>query len=187
MPEPPHFVNTDVDELLRNLELRNELEPYFDESVSRILFQRLPLSAENDFLASMLEWEIAPVEPVYRWFEPELRLPGPDSLTEEKLSQLLGEVVEKLFEKKIQLDFTDHLSDRELYTLIYRGILPSREKNLKHRNSFIHWDCSAGDSDIWLRYYASDDDREQWSDSYDQPLPPKQVPCHHRDLPQHPF
>ncbi len=58
MSEHIHFVSTEVDELLRNLELRDELEPYFDESVSRILFQRLPLAAENDFLASMLEWEI---------------------------------------------------------------------------------------------------------------------------------
>lgn len=188
MTEQPHFTTTEVDELIRNAELRTELEPYLDESVSRILYyHRLPLRLENEFLASMLEWEIAPVEPIYRWFEPELRIPSPDTLSDEKLIQLLDELIEKLFEKKLLLDFTDHLSDRELYSLIYRDILPSREKNLRHRNSFIHWDCSAGDSDIWLRFYATDDDREQWSDYYDEPLPPKQIPCHHRDLPQHPF
>ena len=186
MPEQPHFVNTDVDEILRNAELRTELEPYFDESISRIL-HHLPLRLENEFLESMLEWEMAPVEPIYRWFEPELRIPFPDGLSDEKLSQLMGEIIAKLFEKKIVLDFTDHLLDRELYTMIYRDILPSREKNLLHRNSFIHWDCSGGDSDIWLRYYASDDDREQWSDYYEQSLPPKELPCQHRDLPQYPF
>ncbi len=146
MSEFSSTINTDVEELLRNVELRDELEPFFDEAVSRVVFQRLPLSAENDFLASMLEWEHAPVEAIYRWFEPELRLPSPDSLSDERLSLLLQSVVETLFEKKIQLDFTDHLSDRELYTIIYRGILPSREKNLKRRSSFIHWDCTAGDS-----------------------------------------
>ena len=187
MPEQPHFVNTEVDELLRNVELRTELEPYFDESISRILYHHLPLRLENEFLASMLEWETAPIEPIYRWFEPELRLPSPETLTDDKLSQLLEEVIAKMFEKKIVLDFTDHMTDRELYTTIYRDILPSREKNLKHRNSFIHWDCSGGDSETWLRFYASDDDREQWSDYYDQPLPPKQLPSQHRDLPQYPF
>jgi hypothetical protein len=185
--EQLHFENVEVDELLLNAELRTELEPYYDESVSRIHFQHHPLRFENEFLASMLDWEVAPVEPIYRWFEPELHIPSPDSLSDEKLSQVLDDIIKKLFEKKLLLDFTEHLSDRELYTLIYRGILPSREKKLKHRNSFIHWDCSGGNSDIWLSYYASDEDREQWADYYDEPLPPKQLPSHQRDLPQHPF
>lgn len=184
MLEQPHFTHTEADELVRNAELRTELEPYLDEAVSRVRFQYRSLRQENEFLASMLDWEMAAVEPIYRWFEPELRIPSPGYLSDEKLSQILEEVISKLFEKKIILDFTDHLSDRELYSLIYRWILPSMEKNLKQRISFIHWDCSGGDSDIWLRYYASDDDREQWSDYYDEPLPPKELPAHHRDLPQ---
>lgn len=187
MSSQPHFNNTDVDALILNAELRSEIEPYLDESVSRVLFQRLPVSFENEFLASMLAWEVAPVEPIYRWFEPELRLPSPESIADEKLDQFLSNVIDKLYEKKIVLDFTDHLTNRELYTMIYRDILPSREKNLKQRNSFVHWDCSGGDSDIWLRFYASDDDREQWSDYYQEPLPPRQIPCKHRDLPQQPF
>ncbi|MDR3197744.1 MAG: hypothetical protein LBU34_07725 [Planctomycetaceae bacterium] len=187
MPEQPNFSDTEIDELILNAELRTEIEPYLDESVFRVPFQHLPLRLENEFLASMLEWEVAPVEPIYRWFEPELHIPSPDSLLDEKVSQVLDDVIAKLFEKKILLDFTDHLSDRELYTLIYRDILPSREKNLKHRNNFIHWDCSGGDSDIWLRFYASDEERELWTDNYDEPLPPKQLPSHQRDLPQHPF
>ncbi len=187
MPEQPHFSSSEVDDLLRNAELRNELEPYFDESVSCVLFHKFPIRFENEFLASMLEWEVAPVLPIYRWFEPELRLPSPDALSDEKLSQVLDDVIAKMYEKKIQLDFTDHLSDRELYTLIYRDILPSREKKLDHRNSFVHWDCSEGKSDVWLSFYASDDDRDQWSDLYDEPLPPKRLPSFHRNMPQHPF
>ncbi|MDR1923849.1 MAG: hypothetical protein LBQ66_05705 [Planctomycetaceae bacterium] len=178
---------SDVDDLIRNAELRAEIEPYIDESVNRIFLRSFPIRFENEFLASMLDWESAPVEPIYRWFEPELRIPAPESLPDEKLSLILFDLINKLYDKKIVLDFTDHLSDRELYGLIYRGILPSREKNLRHRSSFIHWDCSYGDSDIWLAYYASDDDREQWSDCYDEPLPQKQIPRYHRDLPQCPF
>ena len=187
MPEQPHFSSSDVDEMLRNAELRNELEPYLDESVSCVLFQHFPLRFENDFLASMLEWEVAPVLPIYRWFEPELRLPPPESLSDDKLRQLLEDVIEKMYEKKIQLDFTEHLSDRELYSLIYRDILPSKEKKLEHRNCYIHWDCSEGNSDVWLSFYASDDDRDHWADLYDEPLPPKRLPCFPRNLPQNPF
>ena len=68
--------------LLRNAELRDELERYFDESISRVNVQHLTLAAENEFLASMLAWEQAPVLPIYRWFEPELRLPRPEALSD---------------------------------------------------------------------------------------------------------
>ena len=39
---------------MRNAELRDELEPYYDESISRVSVHRLPLSVENEYLASML-------------------------------------------------------------------------------------------------------------------------------------
>ena len=39
----------EVEELLRNAELRDELEPFYDESISRINVQHLPLAVENEF------------------------------------------------------------------------------------------------------------------------------------------
>ncbi|MGL6193569.1 MAG: hypothetical protein ACRC2T_01965 [Thermoguttaceae bacterium] len=176
---------SEVDELIRNAELRSELEPYFDESISIINAHHFSLKFENEFLASMLAWETAPIQPIYRWFEPEMRLPSPDCLNAESLAVILNEIIGKLYEKKIVLDFTDHLSDRELYTLILHDILPSREKKLDSRNSFIHWDCShaGGDPNVWLTYYASDEDRESWAEIYHQQLPQKVVPQFHRDLP----
>ena len=173
-----------IEELVRNAELRTELEPYADESVGLVRFVHQSLLYENEFLAGMLDWEISPAEPIYKWFTPELSLPAPGRLNDEQLLQVLENVVEKLFEKKLILDFADHLSDRELYTLIYRDILPSREKNLQSRNGFIHWDCSCGDDEIWLRYYASDDEREQYQECTGELLPPKEVPPHYRSLPQ---
>jgi len=180
----PHF--EEVEELLRNAELRNELEPFYDESISRINVQHLPLAVENEFLASMLAWEQAPVLPIYRWFDPELRPPRPGSLNDEDLHQILWDVIEKLFEKRIVLDFTDHLSDRELYCLIYRDILPSREKKIDSARNYLHWDCAGADGnpDVWLRYYATDEEREAWAATYRQPLPPTAVPPFPRQLPQ---
>jgi hypothetical protein len=182
----PH--SDEVDQLMRNAELRDELERYFDESIARVNVQQLTLAAENDFLASMLAWEQAPVLPIYRWFEPELRPPRPDVLDDEDLHAILSELILKLFERRIVLDFTDHLSDRELYCLILRDILPAREKKLDWPKSFLHWDCTGpnGDPDVWLRYYASDEDREEWSETYRQPLPPSERPAYPRDLPCEP-
>jgi len=174
----------EVEELVLNAELRTELEPFADESLSRVRLVHRSLRHENEFLAGMLDWEVSPVEPIARWYMPELAIPAPNRLSDDRLLQELENVIEKLFEKKMILDFTDHLSDRELYTLIYRDILPSREKNLRHRNGFIHWDCSCGDDETWFRFYASDDEREEHEGWTGECLPPKEVPPHYRDLPQ---
>ncbi len=133
----------EVDQLLRNAELRDELERCFDESISRVNVQHFSLAAENEFLAAMLAWEQAPVLPIYRWFEPELRPPRPESLDEESLKRILWDVIRKLYQKRIVLDFTDHLNDRELYRLLFRDILPAREKKIDWPNNYLHWDCTA--------------------------------------------
>ncbi len=178
----------EVEQLLRNAELRDELERYLDESISRVNVQQLPLAAENEFLASMLAWEQAPVLPVYRWFEPELRPPRPEVLNDQDLHLILWDVIYKLFERRIVLDFTEHLSDRRLYCLIYRDILPAREKKLDNPNNYLHWDCTgpAGDPEIWLTFYASQEERQDWAETYRQPLPPRAARPYPRVLPREP-
>ena len=175
----------EVEELLRNAELRNALEPFYDEAISRVNVQHLPLSVENEFLSAMLAWELAPVLPIYRWFEPELRPPRPGALADENLHEILWDVINKLHKKRIVLDFTDHLSDRDLYALIYRDILPSREKMIVSGRNYLHWDCTGPnrDPEVWLRYYATEEDREYWAETYHLPLPKRIDPPHPRDLP----
>ncbi len=188
MHKPPRPQPDEVEQLLRNAELRDELERYLDESISRVNVQHLTLAAENEFLACMLAWEQAPVLPIYRWCEPELRPPRPGSLNGEDLHDILRDLIRRLFAKRIVLDFTDHLCDRELYCLIFRDILPAREKKLDWPNNYLHWDCTGPtrDPDIWLRYYATEEEREQWSATYHQPLPPAADCPYPRKLPHEP-
>jgi hypothetical protein len=47
----------EVDQLMLNARLRDELEPYLDESVDLVDVRRMSTPMENEFLASMLEWE----------------------------------------------------------------------------------------------------------------------------------
>ena len=91
----------EVEHLLRNAELRNELEPYFDESIRSVNVDELPTPVENEFLASMLAWERAPILPIGQWFDPELRLPSPDALTNRQLQELLWDTIHKLHERRI--------------------------------------------------------------------------------------
>jgi len=179
----------EVEHLLRNAQLRDELEPYLDEAVLCLNKDEVPTPVENEFLASMLAWERAPILPIAQWFSPELRLPAPDKLSDRDLPRVLCDTISRLFEKRVVLDFTDHLTDRDLYCLIWRDILPSPEKKIDGSSGFLHWDCSdaSGDGQLWLRYYATPEEREQWAEDFGHELPPREEPPHRRDLPKAPF
>jgi len=189
MSDYPMTHPDEVDHLLRNAQLRDELEPFSDEAVQTLDMRRVPTPIENEFLASMLAWERAPVLPISQWFTPELRLPAPETLTDEQVHDLLWRTIHELFEKRIVLDFTDHLSDRQLYRLIYRDILPSPEKKIEDSRNYLHWDCAgAGDDpEIWLRYYATEEDRMNWLETADAPLPPSEPPPYPRQVPRRPL
>jgi hypothetical protein len=178
----------EFDALMRNAELRNALEPFFDDAILHINSDEIPTEVENEYLAGMLAWEKAPVLPIAEWFVPELKLPPPDSLDDEQLHEYLWDVVQRLYDKRIVLDFTDHLNDRQLYCLIYRDILPSPEKKVDLPTSYLHWDCSdaSGDPDVWLRYYATPEEREAWTEENDDPLPPAETAPFPRRLPHEP-
>jgi len=179
----------EVDHLLRNAQLRDELEPFLDDSISQLNVGELPTPLENEYLASMLAWERAPVLPICEWFQPKLALPRPESLSDEQLHDVLWDTIQKLYDKRIVLEFTDHLSDRQLYCLVYRDILPSPEKKIDGSDNFLHWDCAdaCGDPEVWLRYYASEEERLGWFDGDEVPLPPTQSPPFPRKLPRQPM
>ncbi len=175
-----------VDQLLENARLWDQLEPYEDDSLWFIRCMRPPVEVENQYLEAMLAWEQAPVLPVAQWFDPPLELPPPQEVSPKELPQLLDEVVHKLFQRRIVLHFTDHLSDRELYEIIYRGILPAREKRLDLPGVYYHWDCAdvASHPQVWLRYYATEQQRRRWSREHHLPLPPRETPPYRRRWPR---
>jgi hypothetical protein len=71
----------DVEQLMINAQLRDELEPFFDESLQCLDSGRIPIRVENEFLSAILAWERAPVLPIGRWFNPPLCPPAAESLT----------------------------------------------------------------------------------------------------------
>ena len=189
MPLTHHPEPEEVDSLIRNAELRDEIEPYLDEAISEINFRLLPTPTENRFLESMLAWERAPLVSIARWFDPPLALQPACTLDDEQLFSRLWETIEKLFSKRIVLDFTDHFSDRELYSLIRREIFPAAVKRVDLPDNYIHWDCSADDAGeplAWLKYYATDQEREQWVVEENRDPPAREVPPYPRALPTAP-
>jgi hypothetical protein len=189
MPLARHPDPEEVECLIRNGELRTAIEPYLDESIWEIDFHGLPTPVENRFLESMLAWELAPLMPIARWFDPALALQPACTLDDEQVRERLWLVIERLFSKRVVLDFTDHLSDRELYALIRRDILPATVKHVDLPDNYFHWDCSAvagDDRTAWLTYYASDEEREAWRLEEGRDPPPRAVPPYPRALPTAP-
>ncbi len=175
----------EVELLLRNARLRDELEPYIDESVSLVHFRQMNLKEENCFLESMLAWERAPALPIAQWFLPALKLPAPHQLDEDLLRNLLDDTIDRLFSVRVVLEMTDHLSDRELYTLIYRDILPACEKKIDLPGNYLCWRClDEADTENWLRFYATETERLQYVQQYMQPVPEPEDPPYPRKLPR---
>lgn len=183
---PPPDRTEEVDQLLLNARLRDELEPFLDESVDVLACKQLPTSDENEFLASMLAWERAPALPISQWFNPPLELASPERLSDDQLHDELHVAIERLASRRIYLELTDHLSDRQLYCLIARDILPSHEKMLDLPTNYLNWRCLDADldSDTWLMYYATDDERDSWSEEMQQSLPPVLPAPYPRELPR---
>jgi hypothetical protein len=175
----------EIDLILDNARLRDELEPFMDESVFCVDMDKMTVHGENEYLSSLLAWEKAPILPISQWYQPELALPAPQSLTDSELHQLLHQVIGRLFEKQIVLLHTDHLSDRQLYCLIARDILPAEEKRVMIPENFIRWQCLdiVEDEESWLRFYASDEERNQWHWETGLRLPPKESLPFPRNLP----
>ncbi len=172
----------EVDLMLANARLRDELEPYRDESIDDPSVTRMSLRTENEYLASILAWERAPALPIASWFMPVLELPSPDSIDDTTLSALLYDTIDRLYSQQVVLRFTDHLSDRELYKIIYRDILPCCEKKVELPGKYFEWRCIE-DNDTWLRFYADAVDRRRFQEEYDVDIPPSETPKHKRNLP----
>jgi len=173
----------EVELLLANARLRDELEPYRDESIDDASVTRMSLRTENEYLASMLAWERAPALPIASWFTPVMELPSPDALDDDALSSLLTDTIARLYAEKVVLCYTDHLCDRELYKIIYRDILPCCEKKVELPGKYLEWRCIE-DNETWLRFYADAIERRRFQEEHDVDIPPSEQPKYKRNMPQ---
>ena len=163
------------------------MEPFLDESVFLVDLDKMSVRRENEFLTSLLAWEKAPVLPISQWFEPELVMPDHLTFSETEVNHQLHQIIGRLYEKNILLVHTDHLSDRQLYCLIARDILPAQEKKILLAGKFLKWQCLdiVEDEESWLRFYASGEERQSWAEETGLRLPPRENIPFPRKLPQH--
>ncbi len=119
----------------------------------------------------------------------------PDELTDETLSAKLWELLHSLACRGFYMLHTNHLSDREVYAELWtRGLrdealLPGKGKTGGWFHDFLgSW--GEDDTQLWLRYYATDTERDKHTKEYPgDKIPPKEKPPFNRDwrLPKGPF
>ncbi len=124
------------------------------------------------------------IKTVREWVEREGYTIDPHPSDGDLPRALIG-LIERLADTGVFVRSTDHLSDRELY-----GFLVQSDVLRAHRallpDSFVTCDVIGGaseeDNAIYLRYYASDEDRTEWKRDFpDEELPAREKPPYDRD------
>ncbi|MFM7103672.1 MAG: hypothetical protein ACKO3N_21200 [Verrucomicrobiota bacterium] len=110
----------------------------------------------------------------------------PARVDEFQLRGRLWEFIHALAGRGFFLHHTNHLSDRELYTWLHDQWFPEETADVPPgAGSSCHIDLTealADDGETFLRYYASEADREIWDEvGSGQPLPPHEDPPFDRD------
>jgi hypothetical protein len=120
-------------------------------------------------------------------------IPDPHSLNDEALHSALWTTIEALGRMRVYLDQTDHLSDRELYTLLWGELLREEMPALDPDDgSAWHVDilggCSDEDTALYLKHYADEAMRQDWRSNFpDYDLPDHADPPYDRDRHMPPY
>ena len=153
---------------------------YLDDSLSPEMQEKI--------LEQILFMEECDERPMFEYLEKGgISLTRPQDLGDTQLHSKLWEVIDAMALAGHFLSSTDHLSDRDLYELLWSDILRQPASISPDPSAtFCHIDilggCSDEDMKIRLKYYADDDERECWeSDFPDDEIPPKEPLPYDRD------
>jgi hypothetical protein len=112
-------------------------------------------------------------------------LPPPEEPPEGAIGSVLWRVIFALAKHRVFLSRTNHLSDGELYAVLWRTVL-REEVTITPDDDIGAWhvDLPGDDSEStnFLTYYASEKDRQAWRrDVPEVVLPPRKTPLYDRD------
>lgn len=174
-------------------QLRNELQKLGGEISHE---SDLPADMEEEFLKHILAFETAREMPLMEWLaNAGFEVPSPEQLTDAELPEKLLALVNRMASLGAYLHNTNHLSDRELYSYLFHDGLREPTVLFPENPGFVYGldllgSGSDEDTTLYMRYYADDEYREQWSRDFpDFEMPPRESPPYDRDkdLPKSPL
>lgn len=148
----------------------------------------------EQFWRRVVDYEGAPSTTHFQLLtEAGLELTAPEAMGDDELTSKLWEVFGALARMQVFISQTNHLSDRELYSALWRDVL--REETpitTDGADAAWHIDLLGGwsgtDTDLYLKYYADEEWRQQWLEDFpDYDMPAHEDPPYDRDrhLPQY--
>jgi hypothetical protein len=152
-----------------------------------------PPEVAAQFWQSVAAYEQAPLTTHFQQLEEaEVELSDPETMGDRQRTAKLWEVIEALARLRVFLSQTDHLSDRDLYTHLWRDTLREAVADMPlDESSAWHIDLtgsgSTEDTYLYLKYYADEETRQRWAADFpDDEMPAHAAPPFDRDryLPQ---
>jgi len=146
--------------------------------------EETPPEVAEGFWKHVVDYEKAPWTTNFKQLEEAgIELPAPETLNDEQLTRNLWEVIRALALLRVFLEQTDHLSDRELYTELWRDMLREEVKAMPpDPDGSYHLSplggCSEEDIQLQMKYYADEEWRQQFQKEF-----PDFVIAEHEDPP----
>lgn len=183
-----------IDQEIRINELKEQLRESTDGEMVEFTDEQCPPEIQEQFWQSVVAWENAPETSNFQQLEGAgVALPPPSEVTDEHLFATLWKVIEALAQRHVYLEHTDHLSDRELYTYLWKtaprgdqGSAAGGRLEPAHRHPRA---CGEDDIRLRLKHYADAKERQEWLEEFpDYEMPEHVDPPFDRDrlLPKSP-
>jgi hypothetical protein len=188
MPKKPIETKEDADRQEHIRELQRRAEEFVGGELSFFESEEISQELREQFWDSVVAFEKTEwITSFDLLVQGGMELPAPEELADSQLTAKLWEVIRGLAMLRMFLYNTDHLSDRELYEKLWHEVL--REENPVmpvNENSACHIDLvssgSEEDNELYLRYYADEEDRQLWAKDWPNDVMPKhEAPSYDRD------
>ncbi len=163
-------------------EMKEQIKLHLGQSEPPFLGRFKSLEEEEKFLEQIIFMEGVNEQPLFDLLEKGgVRMPSPETLDDSQLQPKLWEVINGMALLGCYLSSTDHLSDRQLYEVLWREILReptsvSPNDSNSSCNIDILGGCSEEDLQIRLKYYADEDERLDWQEQFPEDTVPPHEP-----------
>lgn len=146
----------------------------------------LPPDVAEQFWRQVVEFETAPTTTNFQQLlDAGVVLPNPDDLPDAEVSSTLWQVIHGLARLRVFLKWTDHLSDKELYSVLWHDVLQEEVRVLSadsRGDEYVDVPGADPENRLYLKYYAGDKERAWWLEDFpDYEMPAHEDPPYDRD------